>query len=79
MLNSTNVQYFFTVNDASLQTHRFFCAQSATATAYLRVKGRVGDHGVDKHPQVVLDHEGAHFQLGTLVFALATVLGDVVS
>ena len=62
----------------SLQIHSRF-AQLVSATAYLRIKGRVSDHGVDKHPQVVLDHEGAHFQLGTLVFALATVLGDVVS
>ena len=46
---------------------------------YLRVKGRVRDHGVDKHQQVIFDHKGPYFELGTLVFALAAVLGDVFS
>lgn len=49
------------------------------ALNHLGVKSRVGDHGVNKHPQVVFDHEGSDFKLGTLVLALATVFGDVVS
>jgi len=48
-------------------------------TWYLRIKSGVSDHRIHKHPQVVFDHERPDLQLGTLVLALATVLGDVVS
>lgn len=43
--------------------------------SHLGVKCWIVDHAVDKHPEVVLDHEWAHFKLCTLVLALAAAFG----